>query len=181
MLESQLRLTVVLGFWHSLYTLPEVIVPISGVHLSDTFRYFLLSLSLLFEIWYSTLSECCCIMKCTLYGFLVEALIILCHSTLLIGEPPSPISTPWGHTGLCSHAGAIPYYYLPFRTTIIHTIMLGKQKYGGWAYFNGPHPHMFFYMHQSYRNDSTHPSLFNKLGTSQGKLWFTSCLRVLLG
>ena len=41
-MESQLRLTVVLGFWHSLYTLPEIIVPISGVHLSDTFRYFLL-------------------------------------------------------------------------------------------------------------------------------------------
>ena len=31
-LGSQLRLTVVLGFWHSLYILPEVIVPISGVH-----------------------------------------------------------------------------------------------------------------------------------------------------
>ena len=41
-MESQLRLTVVLGFWHSLYTLPEIIVPNSGVHLSDTFRYFLL-------------------------------------------------------------------------------------------------------------------------------------------
>ena len=41
-MESQLRLTVVLGFWHSLYTIPEIIVPISGVHLSDTFRYFLL-------------------------------------------------------------------------------------------------------------------------------------------
>ena len=41
-MESQLRLTVVLGFWHSLYALPEVIVPNSGVHLSDTFRYFLL-------------------------------------------------------------------------------------------------------------------------------------------
>ena len=31
-LESQLKLTVVLGFLHSLYTLPEVIVPISGVY-----------------------------------------------------------------------------------------------------------------------------------------------------
>ena len=41
-MESQLRLTVVLGFWHSLYTLPEVIVPISSVYLSETFRYFLL-------------------------------------------------------------------------------------------------------------------------------------------
>ena len=41
-MESQLRLIVVLGFWHSLSTLLEVIVPISGVHLSDTFRYFLL-------------------------------------------------------------------------------------------------------------------------------------------
>ena len=39
-LGSQLRLTVVLGIWHSLYTLPEVIVPTSGVHLSNTFRYF---------------------------------------------------------------------------------------------------------------------------------------------
>ena len=39
-LELQLRLTVVLGFLHSLYTLPEVNVAISGVHLSDTFRYF---------------------------------------------------------------------------------------------------------------------------------------------
>ena len=38
-MESQVRLTVVLGFLHSLYTLPEVIVPISGVHLSETFRY----------------------------------------------------------------------------------------------------------------------------------------------
>ena len=26
--------------WHSLYTLPEVIMSTSGVHLSDTFRYF---------------------------------------------------------------------------------------------------------------------------------------------
>ena len=33
-MESQLRLTVVLGFLHSLYILPEVIVAISGVHLS---------------------------------------------------------------------------------------------------------------------------------------------------
>ena len=41
-MESQLRLTVVLGFWHSLYTIPEIIVPNSGVHLSDTFRYILL-------------------------------------------------------------------------------------------------------------------------------------------
>ena len=39
-MESQFTLTVVLGFWHSLYTLPEIIVLISGVHLSDTFRYF---------------------------------------------------------------------------------------------------------------------------------------------
>ena len=39
-LESQLRLTVVLGFLHSLYTLPEVIVPIFRVHLSETFMYF---------------------------------------------------------------------------------------------------------------------------------------------
>ena len=29
-------------FWHSLYTLPEVTVPTSGVHLSNTFRYFYL-------------------------------------------------------------------------------------------------------------------------------------------
>ena len=31
-MESQLRLTVVLEFLHSLHTLPEVIVTISGVH-----------------------------------------------------------------------------------------------------------------------------------------------------
>ena len=31
---SQLRLTMVLGIWHSLYTLPEVIVPTSGMQLS---------------------------------------------------------------------------------------------------------------------------------------------------
>ena len=31
---------MVLGFLHSLYTLPEVIVAISIVHLSETFRYF---------------------------------------------------------------------------------------------------------------------------------------------
>ena len=29
-----------IGIWHYLYTLPEVIVPTSGVHLSNTFRYF---------------------------------------------------------------------------------------------------------------------------------------------
>ena len=40
-LESQLRLTVVLGCWHSLFTLPEYIVAISGVHLSETFMYLL--------------------------------------------------------------------------------------------------------------------------------------------
>ena len=39
-MELQLRLTVVLRFGIPTYTLPEVIVPISGVHLSDTFRYF---------------------------------------------------------------------------------------------------------------------------------------------
>ena len=38
-MESQLRLIVVLGFLHSLYILPEVIVPISGVHLSENFTY----------------------------------------------------------------------------------------------------------------------------------------------
>ena len=41
-MESQFTLTVVLGFWNFLYALPEIIVPISSVHLSDTFRYFLL-------------------------------------------------------------------------------------------------------------------------------------------
>ena len=41
-MESQFTLTVVLGFWHSLYTVPEVYVLISDVHLCDTFRYFLL-------------------------------------------------------------------------------------------------------------------------------------------
>ena len=30
---------MVLGFLHSLYILPEVIVATSGVHLSETFRY----------------------------------------------------------------------------------------------------------------------------------------------
>ena len=39
-MESQLRLTVVLGFWHCFYTLPEIIVSICGVHLFETFRYF---------------------------------------------------------------------------------------------------------------------------------------------
>ena len=38
-LQSQLRLTVVLEFLYSLYILPEVIVPIFRVHLSETFRY----------------------------------------------------------------------------------------------------------------------------------------------
>ena len=31
-MESHIRLTVVLGFLHSLYILPEVIVVISGLH-----------------------------------------------------------------------------------------------------------------------------------------------------
>ena len=39
-LKSKLRKTVVLGFLHSLYTLPEYIVAIAGVHLSQTFMYF---------------------------------------------------------------------------------------------------------------------------------------------
>ena len=38
-MESQLRLTVVLGFLHSLYTPSEFIEPISGVHLSENFTY----------------------------------------------------------------------------------------------------------------------------------------------
>ena len=33
----------VIRIWHSLYTLPEVIVPTSGVHLSNTLKYFYLS------------------------------------------------------------------------------------------------------------------------------------------
>ena len=33
---------MVLGFWHSFYNLPEIIVPISGVFLYETFRNFLL-------------------------------------------------------------------------------------------------------------------------------------------
>ena len=39
-LKSQLILSVVLGFLQSLYTLPEYIVAIAGVHLSQTFMYF---------------------------------------------------------------------------------------------------------------------------------------------
>ena len=39
-LQSLLRLTVVLGFLHSLYILPEVIVAILRVQLSETFMYF---------------------------------------------------------------------------------------------------------------------------------------------
>ena len=39
-LESQFRLTMVLGFGIPLYTLPEIIMPTSGVPLSNTFRYF---------------------------------------------------------------------------------------------------------------------------------------------
>ena len=41
-LGLQLRLTVVLGFLHSLCILPEFIVPISGVYISETFQVFLL-------------------------------------------------------------------------------------------------------------------------------------------
>ena len=95
-------------------------------------------------------------MKCTLQVFLAKALIILCHSTLLRWSHHLPSQLPGEHTGLPSHAGAIPHSHLPFRTTLIHTIMLGRQKYGGWECSNGPH--MFFYVHQSHRHDSTHPS-----------------------
>ena len=35
--------------------------------------------------------------------------------------------------------------------------MQGRQKYGGWACSDSVH--MFFYVHQSYRHDSAHPSL----------------------
>ena len=50
-------------------------------------------------------------------------------------------------------------------STHLHTHSWQIEKYGGWACSNGPH--MFFYVHQSHRHDSTHPSLF----TSWGALW----------
>ena len=34
------QIDIGIRIWHSLYTLKEVIVPISGDHLSDIFRYF---------------------------------------------------------------------------------------------------------------------------------------------
>ena len=77
--------------------------------------------------------------------FSAEALIILCHSTLLKGSHLLLSQLPGEHTGLPSHAGAITHSYLPFRAILMHTIMLGRQKYGSWACSNGAH--MFFYVH----------------------------------
>ena len=89
--------------------------------------------------------------------FLAEALIILCHFTLLRRSHLLPSELPGEYAGLPSHAGAMLHSYLPFRASHIHTIMLGRQKYGGWASSNGPP--MFFYVHQSHSHDSTDPNL----------------------
>ena len=75
--------------------------------------------------------------------FLAKVLIILCHSTILRGSHLLPSQLPGEHTGLSSHSGTIPYTYLSLRTTLIHTIMLGRQKYHDWA--SSDSPHMFFY------------------------------------
>ena len=50
-LESQLSLNVVLGFLPSLYILPKGIVSISGVHLSEIFRYSTLSQHRVWTLW----------------------------------------------------------------------------------------------------------------------------------
>ena len=66
---------------------------------------------------------------------------------LIEEEPPPPRSTPWGvYRPAISHEA------------FTHTLAHGRQKYGGWACSD--RPHMFFYVHQPHRHDSTQPGFF---------------------
>ena len=75
----QLRLTVLLGFLYFLYILPEVNEPISGVHLSETFRYLYSYLGDGLNYWE------CQLRPTVLLGFL--------HSLYTLPEVIAPISS----------------------------------------------------------------------------------------
>ena len=82
----------------------------------------------------------------------------------LWGSHP-PRSTPGEHTDLPSHTMQCLFIIQPFNAAFIHTLTHGRWKYGGWVCSDGPH--VFFYVHQLHRHNSTHPSLF----TSWVALW----------
>ena len=83
----------------------------------------------------------------------------------LEGKPPSPRSTPWGAYRPAISYEAIPLFSfgLSMQYSFTHSLIADKSMVVGHVLMD----HTFFYVHQSYRHDSTHPGLF----MSWGALW----------
>ena len=73
-------------------------------------------------------------------------------------EPTSPRSTPWGAYRSASHFVQHTFYNncLQCCHTYTHSFMVDRNTVVGHV----PTVHVFFYVHQSHKRDSTHPSLF---------------------
>ena len=76
---------------------------------------------------------------------------------------PLPDKLPREHRGLPSHIRQYIFIIRPFSAALTWTLTHGRYKYGGWTCSS--RPHLFFYVHQSHRSDSTHPILFYEFGT----------------
>ena len=97
--------------------------------------------------------------KCfTIYLVLANQLCQSCFE----GEPPPPISTPWGaYSGAATHSAL---HFKPFTimtrlpfTGRVRNPVVGCESDG---------PQVVFNVHQSHRHDSTHAHLFTELGTT---------------
>ena len=119
-----------------------IIIIIITVHLYSTFRIFVGFSNVALQFFIFLLRP--------LFSYHVIPLF-------LRGSQPLTDQLPGEHTGLPSYMRQCLIFVQPFNAALIHTL-----THGGWACSNDPH--MFFYVHQSHRHESTHPSLFISLG-----------------
>ena len=111
------------------------------------------------------------IFKCrfTIFHFPAQATLSYCVIPLFLrGSHPSQINSQGSIQACHLIWGNTSFFVWPFNAALIHTFIYGRQNYGDWACSDGPH--MFLYVHQSHRHDSTHPSLFRSWGALRGPL-----------
>ena len=116
-------------------------------------------------IWYSTLWNTRDYWKCFTLGISYWFWPTCCVYPVFEGEPPPPISTPWGaYSGAASHGTLNLLSHSPSWPASASYIgrlrspVVGHESDG---------PQVVFNVHQSHRHDSTHPSLFSELGTTR--------------
>ena len=87
-------------------------------------------------------------------------LAFLTVSILCEGEPPPPISTPWGAYSGAASCSALNFLHFAIITSSPYTRRIRNPVVG----HESDGPQVVFYVHQSHRHDSTHPSLFYWVG-----------------